>query len=1646
MHESDGPPLALNDFHFVVNRGQWNRAARYLLDRGAVRSWFTDDGVVHELRDRQGNGHVIRQRFSGAHDVRPTGTGRQGGEWNYIRGDGSEPVSGVASYSEVVYDQLYPGVTARYYRLGDALKYDLILAPGVDPSTIRFNYDGADEITIGCDGRLEIGTSVGLLHEDQPLCYQLVHGERQIIPADFIRDEQGIGFSMGVYDPTQLLVIDPTLVYSSYLGGRLGDEGRGVAVDDSGNIYVTGITLSENFPTTFGATKPSLNNDIFVVKLDPTGGRLIYGTYIGGNGDDQAFGLKVAADRTAIVAGTTSTAAPTVNNFPANGIGPSNRTGRDGVLLALKPDGTLKYSLYLGGTGDDGIEDLALDARGNAYVTGWTRSAKYPTTPVTYDVTLSGTEDAFVTKLNPTGDTLIYSTYLGGSGDDRGTGIVVDPGGAAHVTGWTASSNFQTTANAFSSSNQGGRDAFVVRLRHIPELFQLNLEYSTLIGGVNNDQPNAIALDLSAAPSYLPVITGVTLSDDYPHNPGDQGRWFITKFGSTASNYAYSRLFGVTGDTVGGMTVQVDGRGSPYVCGATSFASSFNTTLDAYRNSPRGGKDIALLKLSPDGQTLQHGSVIGGSNDDLPWHSSYLGQHGDLLVTGVTRSHDFPVIRGAFDRRLNDTGESGQSDAFIMRFSFDQRPYIAGPVVHNFDTLRCDSTRLDTFYIHNIGEADLVIKSNIFQNGTTRFKLESPGGVSPITIRPGDSLPYIVRYTAAASNSETNTLLIEHNDSIRGKNPFRIILTAIRIDPGLRGDSVVTFRNIAACGEADTSFINIENIGNSNVFITSIEFADSSNFSIPLKLLFPKPVNVSSGITIPVRFQPNHAGPFRDTIIVHIAECDRPLRILLQGMADSIGYSIKEGDLEFPEVPPCADFSDTTITITNTGTAPITIDFKSITGSQVFEVVDQLPLTIPKGESRQLRIRFRPAIAGSVGATMTLISSPCALLGSTKLHGKALANDSIRASAGDIDFGTISSCVGQLVFADTTITLSNHGLEGVTFDPPLLSAPFAINSPGLFPAVVVPGDSVRVVIRYAPAASGRDSTVALFPFRDGGCDDTVRITLKGRREEIVLEPSADNIEITDLSGCEQYRDTTIHLFNRSSVPITVDSAVATIGAELRPSASFTVPAGGSVSVILRFRPQQAGEATESVTLYLGPCDDSLTIVLHGRKQGVVLGFNEQEIVFPTRLSCTLPATFDTTATLHNNGNSPTDATIISASIIGDPSFSIPENIIGRSVASLATIPVPVRIAPGGAGNYSGTLELILAPCNDTLRLSLAGSVIDAKLVAKGGDFGAVRIGTTGQTALVLHNPLPLPVHIDSIEALVAPFKLVTSTPPLPADLAPGDSLVLELEFAPAVVGNFQQITGASISSPCAFTVNLPLTGIATPDAVDTVIFCIEERSSGLVGDTVVVPVRTPTLRTFPSPTQIDYYIHYNASRLQLLFDQQIESFQIISDDPVDSILHLRQSGVTALQLQQLRLRFRLLLGPDGNAGVRLDSVVISSVDVAATVCADSAAIHITSRCLFMSFTFGKYRNLLGEATPNPAVTAVEVTYQQLEDARAILRVWDMNGREVLRPLDEDLPGGRYTVRFNVSDLPSGRYLYSIDAGMYREVKGMVIQR
>ncbi len=324
--------------------------------------------------------------------------------------------------------------------------------------------------------------------------------------------------------------LDPTgkLVYSTYLGDTGSEEGSGIAVDGARNAYVVGFTDSINFPTTTGAFQGAFRGgfeDAFVTKLDPTGAALVYSTYLGGTGFDEGSGIAVDGAGNAYVTGLTLSP-----DFPksSGAFQPSSGGGIDAFVTKLDPTGAaLVYSTYLGGTDFDEGDGIAVDATGNAYVTGLTFSTNFPTTTGAFKVTFGGVRDAFVTKLDPTGAALVYSTYLGGSGEDSGFGIAVDKAGSAYVTGETFSADFPTTAGALQPGGDND-DAFVTKL----DPTGAALVYSTFLGGSSSDFGFGIAVDADGN-AY---VTGVTNSPDFPTLQAFQasfrgtGDSFVTKF------------------------------------------------------------------------------------------------------------------------------------------------------------------------------------------------------------------------------------------------------------------------------------------------------------------------------------------------------------------------------------------------------------------------------------------------------------------------------------------------------------------------------------------------------------------------------------------------------------------------------------------------------------------------------------------------------------------------------------------------------------------------------------------------------------------------------------------------------------------------------------------------------------------------------------------------------------------------------------------------------------------------------------------------------------------------------------------------------------------------------------------------------------
>ncbi len=399
-----------------------------------------------------------------------TGERRLPNNNNYFIGNNPEKwYTDVPNYQEVVYKGIYPGIDLQYHFIENTLKYDFIVYSGGDPDTILIRYDGVDNMRVTSDGDLAIETRFGLFSEKSPVIYQEINGIKQgIIGRYEPRQPNSFGFAIeDEYNPLYPLVIDPTLAYSTYLGGTYYDEGLGIAVDD-GNAYITGYTNSPDFPTTPQAYDRTYNGqyDVFVSKLPLAGNALIYSTYLGGTNNERGHDIAVDDGNAYITGGTWS------SDFPTT-LGAYDTTYNgycDVFVTKLSPYGSiLIYSTYLGGTSSDYGYGIAV-AGGNASITGATYSSDFdfPITPGAYDTTYNGYSDAFVTQFRPAGNALAYSTYLGGIGYDYGYGIAVADGNA-YITGGTNSSNFPTLG-AYNPTYNGGYDVFVTKF---PRYWQL---------------------------------------------------------------------------------------------------------------------------------------------------------------------------------------------------------------------------------------------------------------------------------------------------------------------------------------------------------------------------------------------------------------------------------------------------------------------------------------------------------------------------------------------------------------------------------------------------------------------------------------------------------------------------------------------------------------------------------------------------------------------------------------------------------------------------------------------------------------------------------------------------------------------------------------------------------------------------------------------------------------------------------------------------------------------------------------------------------------------------------------------------------------------------------------------------------------------
>ena len=757
------------------------------------------------------------------------------GKTNYFIGnDPKKWRTNVPNFAKVSYRNIYPGVDLTYYGNQRQIESDFVLAPGADPRQIQFEVQGASGVHLDDQGNLIMGTDAGEVRLLRPGIYQIVNGSRQEVAGRYVlRAGNQIGFEVPSYDATKPLIIDPTLVTSSFLGGSglSGDLANAIANDSTGT-YVTGQTTSVDFPgrVLFPQAQGSFFFffffDTFVTKFNPAGNQLVYSDIIGGasfNSGDGGSGIGVDGSGSAYVVGTTAASNfPTVNPFQATFGAPFETA----YLFRLSTDGSsLLFSTFFGGrnsSDDNHGNGIFVEPVGNAYVVGDTTSPNFPTlNPI--QGTLNGFKNAFVAEFNPSGQ-LINSTYLGGSSSDVANAVAVDSTHRAYVTGLTSSSDFPGVTGGFQPTLSGSQNAFVTRFNSASSA----IEYSTYLRGTNDTSAgNGIAVDSS----FNAYVAGQTSSTTFPLQGAAQSTFggsgvmhaFITKFNPTGTALVYSTLLGGESNDFA-TAIAIDGASPPnaYVTGVTQ-STAFNL-VNPMQAALAGGMDAFITRLNGTGSSFDYSTYLGGMGSDQAEGIAVNPSNENAFIAGVTNSPNFPVL-GAFQSTLlNNTG-----NAFVAEISPTNPTTVTlFPPAFSFGTIGIGQTSFtEPVTLSNYSGATITVNTiSLTGANAGDFAQTNTCGTLPAALANGASCIINVTFSPTAQDLRTATVSVD--DTGTG-TPHTMSVSGIGSVPEISlSKTSIDFGPSSPLNYPTFNSVQITNTGGVPLHISSIQFSGTN--------------------------------------------------------------------------------------------------------------------------------------------------------------------------------------------------------------------------------------------------------------------------------------------------------------------------------------------------------------------------------------------------------------------------------------------------------------------------------------------------------------------------------------------------------------------------------------------------------------------------------------------------------------------------------------------------------------------------------------------------------------------------------------------------------------------------------------------------
>src|SRR5579872_1046110 len=977
---------------FEANQGQVDSQVKFLFRGQGYTAFLTSGSMVLSLRPVNSvpiprtrdvptaigpspASSTIQFRLSGAaKNPAVVGEDQKPGKVNYFIGrDPAKWRTNVPIFGRVRYKNVYPGIDLVYYGSGRQLECDFAVSPGANPNQVQFEIEGANLLRVDAAGNLLLRTNAGELQFASPVVYQESNGARIVVDGGYVMsDPTHFSFHVAHYDPGKSLVIDPVLVYSTYLGGSGTDQPAGVVVDSSGSVYIAGATTSPDFPLATLGSLPTGANHVFVSKFDPTGSNLVYSDYIGGSNQDFGYALALDTANHVYVTGSTESGDfPVVNPYQSSLPG-----AYSGFLSKISADGSsLLYSTYLGGNAYDQPSATAVNSAGEAYVAGFTSSQNFPISNA-YQPAVSPNQGGvygvygFLTKFSVDGSSLVYSTYLAGNLNvptcPQGTcwpspwsliyGLALDSNDNAYVAGTTNTYNFPATPGAYLTTDSAPQNTLVSFASKFSSAG--TLDYSTYLYGASgaSAQIAAIAVDGSGsayvtgeAPSDGTFPITSTMICDPQIYFGSCSYAFVTKFDPTGSSLQYSTFLGPFNGAFP-HAIAVDQNNDAYVLSLTSSPTfTAQNGIEGY-TSP---DDLLIAEIDPTASSELFATYVGGSGAQFPAGIA-VDSAGDIYVGGQTVSTDFPVTSAAFQDSL-----AGAANAFVLKIAPNSAPaFTVTPAALQYSIQQVGTTSpSQAVLLRNMGSLPLLISSI------------TVSGDFAETDNCGSSVPAAGNCTFSVTFDPTGpwTRLgsIQVQDDAAG-SPHFIKLSGI----GSGGRAVlapasVVFSTQPVGSSSTTQNVTLTNGGNAPLNITSIQatgdYKQTNNC--------PATVTPSFTCTISVTFTPTASGVRTGTLTANDDAYGSPQVVNLTGTGSSTANLTPTRSV-FPSQPVGSSSAAQTLTLVNTGKAALNITSIQATGD--YAQTNTCPATLANGSSCTIHVTFTPTVSGTRNGTLNV--------------------------------------------------------------------------------------------------------------------------------------------------------------------------------------------------------------------------------------------------------------------------------------------------------------------------------------------------------------------------------------------------------------------------------------------------------------------------------------------------------------------------------------------------------------------------------------------------------------------------------------------------------------------------------------------------